>query len=60
MIGLDSDPYSLIVTYFAGFNFRDLAKKYVKNVKNTLKTLKIRFPGSLISRFFENRENREN
>ena len=43
--------------YFAGLHFRDLAKKYVKNIKNTLKTLKIRFRGSLISRFFENREN---
>ena len=35
--------------YFAGLNFHDLAKKYVKNVKNTLKTLKIRFRWSLIS-----------
>ena len=43
--------------YFAGLNFRDLANNYVKNVKNTLKTSKIRLRGSLISRFFENLEN---
>ena len=29
--------------YFAGINGRDLAKKYVKNIKNTLKTLKNTF-----------------
>ncbi len=29
--------------YFAGLNFRDLAKKYVETIKNTSKTLRRNF-----------------